>query len=76
MARGPLTFRQRDVVAAIRAVEASGHRVGRVSIGRDGQIVIDIAAEAPATSQAPAPSAGNEWDEILEDNPPLRPALR
>ncbi len=55
MARGPLTFRQRDVVAAVKAVERAGHQVGRVEIGRDGKIVVVLAQGAPE-----APS--NEWD--------------
>jgi len=44
----PSTFRRRDVTAAIRAVEASGHSVQRVEIGKDGKIVIIPAAAAPA----------------------------
>jgi hypothetical protein len=47
MARGPLTFRQRDVVAAIKAVRLAGVEVGRIEIGKDGKIVIvtSVAAE-------------------------------
>jgi len=43
MARGRLTFRERDVTAAIRAVEKTGHKVARVSIGQDGSIVVELA---------------------------------
>ena len=58
--RGPSTFRQRDVVAAIRAVEAAGHKVGRVEIGRDGKIVI-----IPAAGDEPDERGASEWDEAL-----------
>lgn len=48
MARGPLTFRQRDVVAAIKAVRRAGVEVGRIEIGKDGKIVVVTSvAEAP-----------------------------
>ena len=38
MPRDGLTFRQRDVIAAIEAVVKAGDRVRRVSIGQDGKI--------------------------------------
>jgi hypothetical protein len=40
MSRGPLTFKQRDVAAAIRAAVQAGQRVDRVEIRRDGSIVV------------------------------------
>jgi hypothetical protein len=67
MARGRLTFRERDVTAAIRAVEKTGHKVARVSIGQDGSIVVEL---APPVGSATAPSPEhdpNPWDEVLED---------
>jgi hypothetical protein len=68
MSHGPLTFRQRDVKAAIKAVEAAGHEVARVEIERDGRIVVILvrSADRPADH---APPAANEWDEILESAP-------
>lgn len=66
MARGPLTFRQRDVVAAIKAVEASGHQVVRVEIDRTGRIVV---VTSGGTADAPQP---NEWDVVLENAPHVR----
>lgn len=36
MARDRLTFRQRDVTAAIKAVEAAGKSVARVVVRKDG----------------------------------------
>jgi hypothetical protein len=66
MPRGPLTFRQRDVTAAIKAVEASGHQVARVSIGQDGQIIVELAPPV-ASGTAPAP-VRNPWDAEYEDS--------
>jgi hypothetical protein len=57
MARGPLTFRQRDVVAAIKAVRLAGVEVGRIEIGKDGKIVVVTSAEAE-----PQRERTNEWD--------------
>jgi hypothetical protein len=60
MSRGPATFRQRDVSAAINAALAAGVEVARVEIGRDGRVIVVIgkgADEPPATAK-------NEWDEI------------
>lgn len=56
--RGLCTFRQRDVAAAIRAVEATGKRIARVEIGKDGTIVI-----IPHESAEPIPAEANPWDE-------------
>lgn len=57
MARGPSTFRQRDLTAAIRAVKAAGVGVARVEVDRDGRIVIVPGAPSPAS-----PVAGIEPD--------------
>jgi hypothetical protein len=38
--RGPCTFRQRDVTAAVKAVEKAGCAVGRVEVHNDGKIVV------------------------------------
>jgi hypothetical protein len=40
MPRRPCSFKQRDVTAAVKAVEAAGKEVARVEIGKDGKIVI------------------------------------
>jgi hypothetical protein len=40
MSRGPLTFKQRDVAAAIKAAVQAGQQVDRVEIRRDGSIVV------------------------------------
>jgi len=65
MVRAPLTFRQRDVTAAIRAVEAAEHKIARVLISREGDIVMELAPPG-GNGTAPDP-AGNPWDELLTD---------
>jgi len=46
--RGPATFRQRDVRAAIRAVEAAGKEVGAVEVDPTGTVRIILKRDAPA----------------------------
>jgi hypothetical protein len=60
MARGPTTFRQRDVAAAIKAAKSAGIEVARVEIGKDGKIVI-------VTGKPEQPPVGdtNEWDSAV-----------
>ena len=59
MGRGPATFRQRDLAAALKAVVAAGHEVVRIEIGLNGQIIIVLGKLGDA---APAPDK-NKWDE-------------
>jgi len=54
MVRAPCTFRQGDVTRAIRAVEAAGKKIRKVSI------VIEIAQDDDA---ATVDGERNEWDE-------------
>jgi hypothetical protein len=68
MPRDRLTFRKRDVTAAVKAVEAAGHVVARVEIGRDGKIVV-----IPARPGNDARPDANEWDALLEGDLALRP---
>jgi hypothetical protein len=61
MARGPSTFRQRDVTAAVRAVVAAGVEVVRVEIDKSGRIVVTTGKpNEPAVES----TGGNEWDRI------------
>lgn len=55
--RGPSTFRQRDVTAAIKAVRAAGEEVAGVEIATDGRIRVIVGREAIAAE------AKNPWDE-------------
>jgi hypothetical protein len=64
MSRGPTTFRQRDVAAAIKAAKAAGCIVARVEVGRDGRVILVLATgDKPSTE--PGTGSGNEWDDIL-----------
>jgi len=62
MSRAPSKFRQRDVTAAIKAVEAAGHPIRYVRISRDGDIEIEIGLPA---EQTPVPVPVNPWDEVF-----------
>lgn len=46
--RRPPTFHRRDVIAAMGAVLATGEKVARVEIDRDGKIVVVIGEPATA----------------------------
>lgn len=54
MARAPLTFRQRDVTAAIKAAEAAGKEVFGVRISRDGTIMLITARDGVPEDTAEA----------------------
>jgi len=56
MARGPSTFRQRDVTAALKAATAAGIVVAGFEIDKDGKIIVRC-----GKSQDEQPTA-NEWD--------------
>ena len=70
MSRGPSTFRQRDVTAAMKAVTDAGYEVARVEIGPDGKIII-----VPTRDAAAGPVEKNPWDEILDEQPAIRPRI-
>jgi hypothetical protein len=61
MSRAPSKFRQRDVTAAVKAIEAAGHPVRRVRISHDGDIDIEIGTPADPPPTPPT----NPWDEVL-----------
>ena len=64
MARVKLTFRQRDVAAAIKAAErGSGRKVHRMLIGQDGSIIVELAPTA-ANEPTPAQQEPNPWDQV------------
>ena len=60
MSRGPATFRQRDVVAAVKAVTAAGYEVLRVEVDKAGKISVVTTKGA-----VEAVDYKNEWDEVL-----------
>jgi hypothetical protein len=59
MARAPSTFRQADIVKAVRAVRSAGVDIARVELTRDGKIVI-VTGEAQ-------PAVQNDLDRELVD---------
>lgn len=61
MSRAPSKFRQRDVTAAVKAVEAAGHPVRRVKISHEGDIEVEIGTPADPPPDVPV----NPWDEVL-----------
>jgi hypothetical protein len=63
MARRPLTFRQQDLVRALKGAKAAGIEIARIEIDRSGKIVI-------VTGEGEPPDSGrNEWDEINGAHP-------
>jgi hypothetical protein len=63
VSRNP-TFTQAEVRRAVRAAESAGLRVRRVTIGRDGTIVVDggDAPSVPVDNQPKALAAS--WDDV------------
>ena len=60
MSRGPCTFKQRDLTAAVKAMIAAGCEVERAEIDpATGKIVVVVGKEEPAVERG-----GNEWDRI------------
>ena len=52
MSRGPLQFKQSDVVRAIKAAKAAGLEIHRTEIGQDGRIVLVHRSDAVAEPDA------------------------
>ncbi len=63
MSRGPSTFRQRDVTAAVKAVVAAGVEVARVEIDKEGKIVV-VPGKPQNVPTNDEGGGGNEWDRI------------
>jgi hypothetical protein len=60
MARS-ITYRQRDLAAALRAVVATGIKARAVEVDRDGKIVIVLGSDPAETEEL---TAANEWDNV------------
>ena len=56
MTRRPASFRQRDLIRAVKAVTAAGVHIARVEIDKTGKITI-ITVEQPSEA-----TEANEWD--------------
>ena len=61
--RGPCTFKQRDLTAAVKAVAKAGVEITGVRIAPDGNIVVSV-----GRAQEPVPE--NEWDNVLVQGAP------
>jgi hypothetical protein len=66
MARGTLTFRQRDLVRALKGAKAAGIEVAQVEIDKAGKIV--IVTGRPTIEQTGTGDDINEWDQINGHN--------
>jgi hypothetical protein len=67
VSRGPRTFRQRDVTAALKAAAAAGLPVAGVTISPQGEIEIVIGK--PRAQDSADNERQNEWDELYDDDP-------
>jgi hypothetical protein len=56
MARGPCTFRQRDLTRAIRGAVAAGQIVERACVDADGRITLGFATKVTKATSALAAS--------------------
>jgi hypothetical protein len=63
MSRGPTTFRQRDVAAAIKAARAAGLTVERVEVDKSGKIVVITSSMPPPVPDNEA-HPSNPWDAL------------
>jgi sugar/nucleoside kinase (ribokinase family) len=63
VSRNP-TFTQAEVRRAVKAAESAGLRVRRVTIGRDGSIVVDSGDERFVPVDAPKTSLAGSWDDL------------
>ncbi len=55
--RGPCTFKQRDLTAAVKAIAKAGVEVTGVRIAPDGNIVVSV-------GKTPEPTLENDWDNV------------
>jgi hypothetical protein len=60
MARGPLTFRERDLVRALKGAAAAGIEVAQFEIDKAGKII--VVASKPTIGTCA--DRDNEWDEL------------
>jgi hypothetical protein len=60
MARAPSTFRQQDVVRALKAATTAGVPIARIEIDKTGKITIVIGEPATAADM----ERRNEWDSV------------
>jgi hypothetical protein len=59
MGHGPCTFKEVDLVRALRAAKKAGVDVSRAEVARDGKIVLVLNKDGEALPY----SKRNEWDD-------------
>jgi hypothetical protein len=62
MARGQLTYRERDLKTAIKVLHAAGYEVARVEF--DSSTGKPIIVTARSGTPDPQSAGGNEWDNL------------
>jgi hypothetical protein len=67
MARGPCTFKQRDLMRAIRGAVAAGQIVERACVDVDGRITLGFVTSVSSKGheRASGEQDGNPWDKAL-----------
>ena len=63
MSRNP-TFTQAEVRRAVKAAESAGLRVRRVTIARDGSIVVDSGENVSVPLDAAPKDLAASWDDL------------
>ncbi len=61
MSRAPVSFRERDLTRAVKAINKAGLRIKLVEIDKSGRIVVVPVNGGDAEAQ----QNRNEWDEVL-----------
>lgn len=61
MGSGQNTFKQCDLKRAIEGVRATGEKIGRVEVGKDGKIVIVIGDDENKDHRRKAPPDDDTW---------------
>jgi len=64
MSRGPVTFKQRDLAAAIRAAVQAGQQVDRIEIRRDGSIVVILTNSKEQPQPIAKLCCADEWADL------------
>ncbi len=59
-----LPFTQAQVRRAVKAVESAGKRVNRVTVNRDGSVVIDSIDGAPLAVDNRGKALATSWDDV------------
>jgi hypothetical protein len=57
--RGPSTFKQRDLTAALKSARDAGVSLARIEVGKDGRIIL-IPGEPTSEHD---PDVANDWDD-------------